>query len=180
MTQAERDRAVAYLKETQAAVIDSTRGLSDPQWIHKPSIEEWSIAECVDHLAITEEFLLRTLQKVADAPAASEAELALCAGKEDRLIRDVPSRGVKVKGPDRVMPKGGWSEPGVVLARFVETRGRVIEYAGSTDHPLRLRQFPHMIFGPLDGYQWLIFMAAHAERHRRQLEEVKTSPGYPA
>ena len=49
MNAAERDLgAVAYLKKTRAALIDSPRGLSEAQWRYKP--DEWSIAECVEHL----------------------------------------------------------------------------------------------------------------------------------
>jgi hypothetical protein len=177
MTSAERERAVAYLKETMAAVVLSTEGLTDAQWRHKPSPEEWSIAECVEHLGIVENFLLRTLQEMATAPAAPEDQLALVAGKEDMIVKAVPARESKIKGPPGAMPKG--SEPGPALARFVEVRGRLIVYAGTTSDPLRTRLFPHIVFGPLDGFQWLILLAAHSERHRRQLEEVKTSAGYP-
>jgi hypothetical protein len=177
MTSAERDRAVAYLKETKAAVLDSTRGLSDAQWRHKPSPDEWSIADCVEHLGIVEERLLRALQRMAAAPAAPQDQLAAAAGKEDLIIKAAPARTRKVKSPPDAMPKGG--EPGTVLAQFIDVRERVIAYASSTADPLRTRQFPHMVFGPLDGFQWLIFVAAHSERHRRQLEEVKTSSGFP-
>jgi hypothetical protein len=177
MTPAERDRAVAYLTETKADLILSTQGLSDAQWRHKPAAEQWSIAECVEHLGIVEEFLLQKLQGMASAPAATAEELALAAGKEDRIIKDSPARQRKVKGPPVMMPKGG--EPDVVLARFVDARERVIAYAAATGDPLRTRLFPHMVFGPLDGFQWLIFLAAHCDRHRRQMEEVKASAGYP-
>ena len=33
--------------------------------------------------------------------------------------------------------------------------------------------------GPLDGYQWLVFIAAHTERHLAQLREVKADPKFP-
>lgn len=177
MTSAERDRAVAYLKETKAAVIHSTHGLNDAQWRYKPSAEEWSIAECVEHLGIVEERLLRALQRMAAAPAAPPDQLAAAAGKEDLIIQAAPARTRKVKSPPEAMPKGG--EPGRVFAQFLEVRERVIVYASATADPLRTRQFPHMVFGPLDGFQWLIFIAAHCERHRLQLEDVKTSPGFP-
>jgi hypothetical protein len=109
MTSAERERAVVYLQETMAAVLISTQGLS---------AEEWSIAECVEHLAIVEGFLLRSLQQMATAPEAPENELALAAGKEDLIVKDAPARKRKVKGPPASMPKGG--EPDAMLALFVE------------------------------------------------------------
>lgn len=179
MNSAERARVVAYLKETKGALIDSTRGLTEAQWRHRPAPEEWSIGDCVEHLAITEASLLRGIQRMASAPPAPEDQLALAAGKEELIAKAVPSRGRRVKGPPEAMPKGEWSDPGALLARFIDVRERVIDYVETTGDPIRTRQFAHFVFGPLDGFQWLIFMAAHSERHRRQLEEVKSSAGFP-
>jgi hypothetical protein len=180
MTPAERDRAVAYLTETKCAVIDSTRGLSDAQWRHKPSAEEWSIAECVEHLGIVEERVLRGLAKMASAPAAPGHELALAAGKEDLMITEATARSQKIKAPPQVMPHGDCGDdPSRLIARFIEVRERVIVYAQSTSDPLRTRLLPHPMFGPIDGFQWLIFVAGHSERHRLQMEDVKTSAGFP-
>jgi len=33
--------------------------------------------------------------------------------------------------------------------------------------------------GDLDGYQWMLFMAAHTRRHIAQIEEVKADPCFP-
>src|ERR1700722_1603116 len=156
MTSAERARAVAYLKETKGALLNSTHGMTVAQWRHKPSPEEWSIGDCVEHLCITEASLLRGIQKMASVPPAPEDQLALAAGKEELIAKAVPSRGRRVKGPPEAMPKGEWSDPDTLLARFIEVRERVIVYVETTPDPIRTRQFPHFVFGPLDGFQWLI------------------------
>lgn len=175
MTSAERDRAVSYLVETRSALVDSTRGLDHAQWFHKPSPEQWCAAECVEHLSITEEHLCRGLRKMAERPPDPEDQLAAAAGKEELIVKAVPSRGRKVKGPPEACPKIESADGAAILARFLAVRERTIDYARSTSDPLRTRLFPHFVFGPLDGYQWLIFMAAHSERHRRQIEEVITT-----
>jgi hypothetical protein len=36
-----------------------------------------------------------------------------------------------------------------------------------------------MPFGTLDCYQLSLMMAAHTERHRKQMEEVKANPNFP-
>jgi hypothetical protein len=33
--------------------------------------------------------------------------------------------------------------------------------------------------GDLDGYQWLLLLASHTERHVAQMDEVKGQAGYP-
>jgi hypothetical protein len=32
---------------------------------------------------------------------------------------------------------------------------------------------------PLDGYEWLLFIGAHSERHTKQILEVKADPNFP-
>ena len=36
------------------------------------------------------------------------------------------------------------------------------------------------VFKMLDGYQWVLLISGHSARHTAQIEEVKTSAGYPA
>lgn len=172
MTDAERGRAVGYLEQTRAALVASTRDLERSQWLRKPSPDAWCAAECVEHLSITEEGLCAVLKQMSAHAPASADQLALAAGKEDLIVKAVPSRGRRVKGPEGAMPRLESPDPAAVLARFIEIRDRTIEFARTTDHPLRTRLYPHFVFGPLDGFQWLIFMAAHSERHRRQIEEA--------
>jgi len=31
----------------------------------------------------------------------------------------------------------------------------------------------------LDAYQWVLFIAAHSERHTKQIDEVKADPHFP-
>jgi hypothetical protein len=35
------------------------------------------------------------------------------------------------------------------------------------------------VFGPLDGYDWILAVAAHTARHTQQILEVKADPGFP-
>jgi hypothetical protein len=31
----------------------------------------------------------------------------------------------------------------------------------------------------MDAFEWVLLVSAHAERHTRQLQEVKADPGFP-
>ena len=44
---------------------------------------------------------------------------------------------------------------------------------------LRAHFFPHIAFGDLDCYQWLLLVGQHSLRHALQIEEIKASAGYP-
>lgn len=175
MTPDERAHAVDYLEQTKAALLETAAALSAHQWFQKPSPEQWCPAECIEHLSLTENALCRALRKISLGPPPSPEELAAAAGKESMIEKAVPSRGRRVKGPPQAMPQLESTDPQEILARFLEIRARSIDYARTTTDPLRERVFPHFVFGPIDGYQWLIFMAAHSERHRRQIVEITAS-----
>ncbi len=70
------------------------------------------------------------------------------------------------------MPIGRWPEFETLLSQFEAARNRSIEFTTATDADLRNHVFPHPFLGQLDCYQWLLFIAAHCERHVRQMEEV--------
>ena len=39
---------------------------------------------------------------------------------------------------------------------------------------------PFPVFGPLNAYDWLIYVPLHTIRHSRQIVEVQQTAGYPA
>jgi hypothetical protein len=45
--------------------------------------------------------------------------------------------------------------------------------------PQRLTPWLGPLGKKLDPYQWLLFIAAHSERHTKQMLEVKADPGFP-
>jgi len=40
--------------------------------------------------------------------------------------------------------------------------------------------FPHPVFGPLTVTEWIAFHRLHSINHIRQIDAVKSAPGYPA
>jgi hypothetical protein len=172
MTPSDRQRVLDYLEQTKAAILTSTAGFSEAQWRFKPSPEQWSAAECVEHIAVVERSLVGTLQRLAAGPPASEVDLASARGKDEIILKAVPARRGKVQAPERARPTNRWPDTATLITAFTEIRDQTILYVRSTDHPLRHVSHPHMVLGPLDGYQWLLFLAAHSERHLRQLLEL--------
>lgn len=178
MTPADRQRALDYLERTKAAILTSTAGFTEAQWRFKPSPEQWSAAECIEHINVVEQGLLRTLQRLAAGPPVPVDQLASTQGKEELILKFVPSRRGKVQAPERARPINRWPDTGALVASFIQIRDETILYVRSTEDALRSVSHPHMVFGPLDGFQWLLFLAAHSERHLLQLLEGKTNPGF--
>src|ERR1700730_10049938 len=171
--------AVEYLESTRTMFLDATAGLSDAQWRFKPAPEVWSVGECAEHVALVEDRLFAMILRFATEPPASAEDLAQVEGKEDLLVRMVTSRSRKASAPEEVCPANRWPTPELLIAHFTESRDRTIAYARAGAEGLYTHIRPHFVLGPLSGYQWLLFQAAHSERHIKQMDEVKADPGYP-
>lgn len=174
MTSPERERLAAYLAETRVILLRTASGLSPAQFQYKPAPDRWSVAECLEHIIIVENFLLANIKKTLQQPAATSTP----AMTDDGMVQAVLNRSFRMKGPDRVMPTSRWTHD-QLLSEFEATRQRSSEFVASTDAPLREHGFPHPVFGHFDCYQWLLLLGSHSERHRAQAEEVMADAGFP-
>lgn len=70
VTAAEKDRALQYLESTKKSVLDATEGLSEAQWNFKPAPDRWSVAQVMEHIAASEDFIRENLimEKVMVSP----------------------------------------------------------------------------------------------------------------
>lgn len=179
LTQHDRDFAMSHMHGTRKLFLDSVAGLTAEQWNFKPAPDRWSIAECAEHIAVSEDFISGMVRdKVMKSPA-DPAKRAEVKGKDEAVVKMVPDRSQKFKAPDAIAPKKRFATPEEAVAHFRESRDRNIEYVNTTQDDLRDHFAPHPAMGMLDGYQWILLMSAHSERHTEQINEVKADPNYP-
>jgi DinB family protein len=176
VTQAEKDRAVQYLESTKKGVLESTKGLSEAQWNFKPAPDRWSVAQVMEHIAAAEDFLL-TLdkEKVMTAPAG---EVGRDLKKTDEaVLAMVPDRTHKAQAPEPLVPTNRFGSPEGSIKHFVASRATTEDFLKSTtgmrDHVLESPM------GKLDAYEFVLLVAAHSERHTKQINEVKADPNFP-
>lgn len=172
----ERDPLIASLQSGLADLTAAISGLQAAQWTWQPAPDAWSIAMCCEHLDSTETSILGQL-----ARAGAEG-LEKSAGKDEFVTRAVQSRRRKVPAPENLMPTGTRyaGGPQAFLEAFGATRARAISVAADPALDLRAICARHFALEELDGYQWLLMTAAHLRRHLAQIEEIKTSAGFPA
>src|SRR5215831_1701447 len=73
ITQADRDKAIAELQGSRQAFLDATKGLSPAQWNFKAGPDRWSIAECANHIALSEGFIFGIItNQIVKSPPAPE------------------------------------------------------------------------------------------------------------
>jgi hypothetical protein len=182
LTQEERDRAVAELEGSKKAFLDATKGLSPAQWNFKPAPERWSVAECSEHIGLSEGFIFGVVsEKIMKAPANPEKREA-AKGKDKLIVKMVQDRTHKGTAPEQIDPaKQAAMTPQETIKSFLDSRAHTIEYVETTQDDLRDHLFDHPVpaFGTMDAYQWILFMSGHTRRHTAQILEVKADANFP-
>ena len=177
LTQEELKRAADYLEKTRAGVVEATRGLSEAQWNFKPAPDRWSVAEVTEHIAAAEDLLMGMIHdKVMVAPARTEPEDIKAL--DDLIVTAIPNRSKKLQAPEPLIPTNRFHSPQESLAHFTESRAKTVSFLKSTEG-LRAHVADSPLGKKLDGYEWVLFIAAHSDRHTQQIKEVKADPHFP-
>ena len=176
ITQAEKDKALAYLESTKNNVLDATKNLSTAQWNFKSAPDRWSIAECMEHIAAAEDYIRGAVENgVMRAPAVPGRDIAAI---DAGIIANVPERKNKVQAPEAIKPTNRFGSPQASIDHFVESRATTENFLKTTTG---LRD--HAADSPngqqWDAYEFILLIAAHSERHTNQIKEVKADPNYP-
>ena len=177
LSAADREKAMKYLESTKQGVADATKGLSAAQWNFKPAPDKWSIAEVTEHIAAAEDYLRgMVVEKVMVGPARPAGENVT--EIDEMILKMVPDRSHPAQAPDPLKPTNRFGSPEASLKHFMETRATTEDFLSKTPD---LRE--HAIDSPfgkkLDGYEWVLFIAGHSDRHTKQILEVKSNPNFP-
>jgi len=177
---------VAAAEENSETARELFSGLSTAQLNWKPAPEKWSIAQCLDHLAITShEFdgyfsdaLVRGRKKwpVTTGPAYRPSFMG------GWLIKQVnPEGGRNLTAPKVFRPSesSNIDEP---LAKFLKQQGRFIEFVRETSGvdynktKLRSPVTPLIRYSLADAF---VVTVVHGRRHLGQARRVRETSGFP-
>jgi hypothetical protein len=154
-----------------AAVIETT---PEERLARDPGGERWSGLRIIEHLGKTEGSIAKMFEglfasALADGlPADSETSSLL--GSLDHLR--IVDRSRRIAAPERLVPSP-LPELGPSWESLQRVRVRTLAAVATVDgRDLSQLSAPHPIFGPIDGYQWVLFVGQHEERHLHQLREV--------
>ncbi len=177
LTDEERSKAMEHLKTTNAELLKTVKGLSEAQLNYKPTEDAWSIANCVEHIAISENNIFgivqMTLQNDPDPSLRSEVKMS-----DDQVIGLIQSREQKIKTRPEFEPTGKFGDYKGSLSEFKNKRKENMKFVKSSQDDLRNRYFDFP-FGKVDAYQVVLFMSGHTKRHTDQIKEVMADAGFP-
>lgn len=164
---------LATIDNIRSKLVKTVSILTDQHANFQSAPEKWSAVYLVEHLAKTEESLLKVIEKLL---AKAEAENVPATGTieppvsfSEHLLK---ASEQKFTAPEFIKPEGA-ATIGESLARLEKSR-----YALRVLQP-RLEKvdssnavYPHPAFGPLNLYQWLAFIGLHEARHLKQIADT--------
>lgn len=173
----ERQKALNHLKQTQVNLQNIVKGLNDSQLSYKTEEGSWSIAECMEHIAISEKNLIDMIQMSLkeDSDPSKRSQVAM---SDEQIIGLITSRDQRVKTRKEFEPTDSFGGFDKTLKTFKERRKANMKFLKTTQADLRnhYMQFP---FGLIDTYQGILFMSGHTQRHTDQIQEIMASKSFP-
>jgi len=174
----EREFAIQFMVTTRDTLLMDVKGLSKAQLNFKADSTRWSVAQCVEHIALAEAALTLAYQQGLKSPADPSKRDSV-KYTDQQIIHFLTDRSRKFQAPEMLKPVGTFSSFQASLDSFVARRNRNIEFVKTTGADLRDHFVTFPGVGIVDDYQVILFMVSHSKRHTMQLEEVKASPGFP-
>jgi len=144
-----RAAILAILASSPAVLRSLTSGLTDEQWRHEPTREDWAVNEIVCHLRDTErEIHQLQLQQLIEREGAflPRPDTAIWANEREYLYVDGPA----------------------ALDEFAAARLEVLKTLKEQGPEIWARKARHAIFGPTDFLEVAGFIADHDRLHIQQ------------
>jgi len=161
------------------------RACSREQLLWRPANSSWSIAECIEHVAMSISQYLEPIRAAIakGCPPATEQTYAFVAGgwfSSAFLKRIGPNVGSKFKAPGKLRPLSLDPEKAFANLRreHEEVQRLLAETAQLELNRIRFRNpfIPLLRFTVATGF---LVMAAHGRRHLLQAERVTQANGFP-
>lgn len=174
----EKKFAISYLEETRNDLANTINGLSEDQLNFKSAEDRWSVKECLQHIAITENSLWQWCETTIKAAATPEKRAEIKT-TDEQIIKMITDRSQKFQAAPEMKPdKSIYTTALDAFNGFKTSRETLIKYVKNTKEDLR----NHITQGPMgsvDAYQLILFIGAHSNRHTQQIAEILADPNFP-
>lgn len=168
----DRDQLAATLRQSRDKYLNCVKAVPESAASIRLTENSWSILEIAEHVAAAEHGMFRGVELAT--PKTSPTNYAL----DTEILKRGRNREAKGEAPERSRPKGRWKTMAEAIAAFENSRANTLAFAETGTKDPRRVEWQHPLFGALDGHQVLLLMAAHAERHTAQIEEIKVTDAY--
>jgi DinB superfamily len=171
MVGSHRQEILQELKRGSDALREALDGVDEDLAICKPSPGRWSILECLEHLAVSEKFLMSRVREArrSDQPHGSRL-------REKTILDRGADRTRPAKSPEVGRPNGRFQSLNQALSCFDSVRTETICFVEGFGDDLRFWLTDHPLMpGPVNCYEMLLVIAAHPVRHAKQIAEIRVA-----
>ena len=167
----EKESLVSLLRASREKFLGSFEGVSEEQSRLHPSTDCWSVLDTVEHLTSAESLMLKLITE-GRRPRSTDAP-----NREHIFLAVVADRSRKMQSPESGRPRGRFATLAEAAAQFKTTRDGVIQFVEQTPEDLRVSEVthPHPAAGNVSTHEMIIIIAKHAERHAKQIEEIRNN-----
>lgn len=163
------------LKELAAgrdAFLDALRGLPEGLAAISPGPGRWSAIECVEHVAVAEDFLLMHIRRAERSGAPNVNQK-----REAAILARGADRSKPLVSPEVARPAGRHATLADAVAGFLTTREQTVRFVETCDEDLRSKPMTHPLMGTINCHEALLLIAVHPRRHAGQILEIGAALG---
>jgi hypothetical protein len=174
------DRTIDIIREKLGSVfgkLDTWFDRDSKQRAKKPASGGWSMDQILEHITLTNRFLMLTLRKwIEIAEQRAKRGDQIIADESDlQRLESIGQRGTfSWIRPEHMEPSGEMAcaeVRGLLQQQLTECNRLLDRMKGGIGSLCRVTMTVNDL-GKIDLYQWLFFLAQHAQRHLQQLEAI--------
>lgn len=167
----DRKFGAEFLEQNRQDWLSLLGSLSEAEFRRRPEANSWSIADILEHVILAENQLYPLIsdRMLKEQPKLTPSDQRV---KDLAVIMAVTNRSRKFTAPEIIRPSGKLISKQELIDMFSKARGQTVAFIRTTDADLRKFYRENPIMGPIDAFQWCIFLGAHSERHLAQAKEV--------
>ncbi|MCE9538358.1 MAG: DinB family protein [Bacteroidetes bacterium] len=153
-------------------LLKSFHTLNQASLVFKPSEKAWSVLECVEHIFLINEAVLKVISTPAPIEKTENSKTELF-GEQKLNMLLIANRAFKVPAPDFVCPKGSFPDSKAATQSINIIIDKIIQHITNNGIEQETHTIKHPVLGAMTKTDWIHFMIAHTNRHILQIEELQ-------
>jgi uncharacterized damage-inducible protein DinB len=168
------EEVINYLDTERAALRDAVDRVPPELRDQSPGPDRWSVAEVLQHLAIIEKRIGLGMTKwVNDANTGGiGVETETSSVMNSLPLELIADRSKRRNAPDEVRPPGDLDAESAWAALEQSRETLRATFLSGDGVALSKVIQPHPVLGPINLYQWMLFVGSHEVRHTAQVVEI--------
>jgi len=170
------EEVINYLDTERSDLREAVELIPPAQRDQSPGTDRWSVAQVLQHLTIIEKRIGMGMTKwIADARVGGLGpEIETSSILDSLPLQLIADRSQPRSAPEEVRPRGDIDAASAWTA--LEQTRAALRAAILAGDGLALSEVvqPHPVLGPINLYQWALFVGSHETRHTGQVREIAT------